>query len=116
MRIAGSFFLIIAVLAAGALGAETAAAKGSKTTVKVGNNFFDPEKKKIRKGTNVRFKWSGGGPVHNVTKKRGPAGKFASETTSSKGVNFSRRFKQRGTYRLLCTIHPSQMNLKLTVK
>ena len=114
MRRAAPIVLILALLSVSALGAQTATAK--KTKVTVGNNFFKPAKKTVRKGTKVRFKWTGGGPVHNVTKKRGPGGKFASRTTSSKGVNFSRKFKQRGTYRLLCTIHPSRMKLKLIVK
>lgn len=106
---------IIAVLAlAGSLavGVATAPAGKKSTKITVGNNFFDPTKKSIKKGTLVKFKWTGGAP-HNVTKTRGPGGKIASKTTSSSGVQFRKKFKQKGKYKFICTIHPE---MKLTLK
>lgn len=103
----------LALVALLALGGTASAAP--KTTVKLGDNFFEPAKKTIRRGTKVRFRWIGSNP-HNVTKKSGPGGRFASRTTSSDGVNFAKRFAKAGTYRLICTIHPSTMRLTLKVR
>ena len=106
--------LLGAVLLSGGAGAGTADV-AKRTQVKLGDNFFKPTSKSVKKGTRVRFKWTQGNR-HNVTLRKGPGKKFASKTTSAKGVNFSRKFKKRGTYKLRCTIHPTQMNLKLKVK
>jgi plastocyanin len=84
------------------------------TTVTVGDNFFSPSSKTVSAGTKVRFKWTGN-RRHNVTKKRGPGGFFASPTTKQDGVNFAKTFNKQGVYRLYCTIHPLEMKLKLTV-
>lgn len=104
---------IAALAALPALGGTAMAAP--KTTVKLGDNFFSPAKKTVRRGTKVRFKWTGDNP-HNVTKTRGPGGRFASRTTSRDGVNFAKRFKKRGVHRMICTIHPEEMRLKLVVR
>ena len=85
------------------------------TTVRLGDNFFAPSSKTVKRGAKVRFKWIGNRP-HNVKKKRGPGGGFKSRTTSRRGVNYAKRFTRRGTYRLICTIHPETMRLKLTVR
>jgi plastocyanin len=68
----------------------------------------------VAKGTKVKFNWTGNNS-HNVTKKRGPGGGFASPTTSSSGINFTKKFKKAGTYKLICTIHPDTMKMKLEV-
>jgi plastocyanin len=108
--------VLIAIAALAALPALGGVAQAApKTTVKLGDNFFKPKKKTIRRGTKVRFKWVGRNP-HNVTRTRGPGRRFASRTTSRRGVNFARRFKKRGTYLLVCTIHPTEMRLKLRVR
>ena len=102
-----------AVALASALGGTAGAAP--KTTVTLGDNFFAPSSKTISRGTKVRFKWVGS-RRHNVKKKSGPGGGFKSRTTKSRGVNFAKRFTKAGTYRLICTIHPDTMRLKLTVR
>lgn len=106
--------LTLAALAAvPALGGTAAAAP--KATVLLGDNFFKPARKTVRRGTKVRFRWIGGNP-HNVTKRRGPGRRFKSRTTRRRGVNFAKRFRRRGTYRLICTVHPREMRLKLRVR
>lgn len=107
--------ILVASAALAALLSLSGIAAAAPTTVKLGDNFFAPAKKTVRKGTKVRFKWIGDNP-HNVTKRRGPGRRFASRTTSARGVNFAKRFKKRGTYRLICTVHPEEMRLKLTVR
>lgn len=76
----------------------------AQATIRVGDDFFAPANRTVRRGTLVRFRWVGNRP-HNVTKRRGPGPRFKSRTTRARGVNFSRRFRQRGNYRLVCTIH-----------
>jgi plastocyanin len=85
------------------------------TTVTLGDNFFAPSSKTIARGVKVRFKWIGV-KRHNVKKRRGPGAGFKSRTTRARGVNYAKRFTKRGTYRLICTIHPETMRLKLTVR
>jgi hypothetical protein len=41
---------------------------------------------------------------------------FASERTSEPGVNFKKRFRKRGRYKLICTVHPDEMRLRLRVR
>jgi plastocyanin len=112
MRIRSSAALIAAVALIAVLG--TAGTAGAATTVTVGDNFFAPSSKTIAAGTKVRFNWTGDNR-HNVKKKKGPGAPFKSRTTSAGGVNFAKTFNLRGTYRLICTIHPEEMRLKLTV-
>ena len=51
-----------------------------------------------------------------MTKKSGPGRSFGSETTDDRGVNFAKKFKKRGNYKLICTIHAKDgMELKLKV-
>lgn len=96
--------LLTAVAATAILVASPGAlARGGKT-VKVGDNFFSPTKLSISDGTKVAFSWVGDNK-HNVTKKSGPGGSFASTTTARNGVQFSHKFKKAGTYKLICTIH-----------
>lgn len=102
---------LVAVLGLAALGA-TAAARDS-TTIKVGDDFFSPDRKTVSAGTKVRFKWVGS-DEHNVVKAKGPGGGFESGTTDARGVNFKKKFKKRGNYKIICTIH-DEMKLSLKV-
>lgn len=106
---------LTAIVALAALPAFGDAAQAAPTvTVKVGDFFFKPRHKTVRRGTKVRFKWIGNSR-HNVVKTRGPGRRFRSRTTSKRGVNFVKRFTKRGTYRLICTLHP-WMRMKLKVR
>ena len=110
---------ISAIVATGAIALVPAlggiATGAPKATVKLGDNFFSPTEKSVTAGTKVRFQWTGN-HRHNVTKSSGPGAAFASRTTRTDGVNFAKPFTKTGTYRLICTIHPTQMRLKLTVR
>jgi plastocyanin len=63
---------------------------------------------KIKKGTTVKWIWSDGQP-HNV---KGPG--FKSKTVTGKGKSYSHRFGSRGTFKIICQVHPTSM--KTTVK
>ncbi|HEY8082264.1 MAG TPA: plastocyanin/azurin family copper-binding protein [Solirubrobacterales bacterium] len=84
------------------------------TTIILGDNFFSPSAKTVSSGTKVRFKWTGN-RRHRVTKAKGPGGDFASEKTKVDGVNLVKTFNASGTYRIICSVHPSEMRLKITV-
>jgi plastocyanin len=105
----------IAVVTAVALVALAgiAGARGS-TSIKVGDDFFSPTSKTVSSGTKVKFKWIGE-DKHNVVKKKGPGGGFGSGLTDAPGVNFTKKFKKRGTYKLICTVH-EEMKMKLKVQ
>ena len=97
--------LTVAVLAG------TAGARGS--TVKVGDDFFSPTEKTVSAGTKVKFNWIGS-DKHNVVKAKGPGGDFASGTIKGSGVLFTHKFKKKGDYKLICTVHDG-MTMKLHV-
>ena len=105
--LAASLATALAVIVAGAGAADV-----SKRTVRLGDNFFDPDKISISSGTKVAFDWIGD-KKHDVTKLSGPGGGFASETTSSNGVNFTKKFSKSGKYKLVCSVHDE---MKMTVK
>ncbi|MET0306351.1 MAG: hypothetical protein ABW196_09005 [Solirubrobacterales bacterium] len=83
-------------------------------TITVGNNFLSPSSKTISAGTKLRFKWVGG-ITHHIVKREGPGGDIRSPETSSRGVNLAKVMRKTGTYRFVCTIHPTEMKLKLVV-
>ncbi len=93
--------LSVAVFAVSALAS-------SGKTVKVKDNFFGPRSLTVGKGTKVTWKWAGE-LRHNVVVHTGPS--FFSSKTQVRG-SFSHTFTARGTYHLVCTIHPS---MKMTV-
>ena len=100
----------IALLAVPLFGGTASAA-----TVSLGDNFFAPSSKTIGAGAKVSFNWTGR-RRHNVTKGSGPGAFFASTTTKRRGIHFAKRFNKRGTYRLYCSIHPTQMRMTLKVR
>jgi plastocyanin len=106
-RIAAVSLVPIAAAAAVAIPALGA----SKTTIKLGDNFFQPESKTVKKGTTVVWDWTGTAP-HNVTVVSGPQ-KFRS-TVQTSGT-YAHRMTKAGTYKIVCTIHPG-MDLTLKVR
>ena len=91
---------------------SVAAGRGAKT-VDVGDDFFDPVALKINKGTRVNFNWIGT-DEHDVVKVRGPGPFFQSGPITGSGVEYTRRFKKAGRYKLICSLH-EDMRMRLTV-
>jgi plastocyanin len=103
---------LFALLAALALvGALAVPALAATKTIALRDTFFSPKSTTVKKGTTVKWVWKGRLP-HNVTVTKGPV-KFHSRTFT-KG-SYSKKLSKRGTYRIVCTIHPG-MNLTLRVK
>ncbi|HWM64734.1 MAG TPA: plastocyanin/azurin family copper-binding protein, partial [Solirubrobacterales bacterium] len=69
----------------------------------------------VQRGAKVNFRWVGG-ELHHVVKSKGPGGEIKSPATAKRGVNLAKRFEKAGTYRFVCTFHPTEMRLKLTVR
>jgi len=113
----------VALLAA-AFAAVTASAsddapvqKAATKTITLGDNFFKPKAITIRKGTILRFVWgpnnTGTEVEHNVTGVRG--NKFPSTPdTTRPDTPFRKRFTRNSL--VVCTIHPTTMKLRVTVK
>lgn len=70
---------------------------GTKTTVR------------IAKGGTVKWVWSDG-QLHDV-KGRG----FRSHVLSGKGKSYSHRFTRRGSFTIICEIHPTSMKTVVKV-
>jgi plastocyanin len=88
--------VVVALLVAAAV-MIPAAQGASGATVKVVNNKFKPGNVKVRKGGKVTWKFKQG--RHNVV---GPG--FSSPIKRS--GKWSKRFKRKGTFKYVCTLHP----------
>ncbi|MEA2423804.1 MAG: hypothetical protein QOH13_214 [Thermoleophilaceae bacterium] len=88
---------LAAVVAAVAAASALAATKTVKWHVPTSSTV------KIAKGGTVKWVWTDGAP-HNV---KGPG--FASKTSGRKGFTYSHRFGKKGTFKIICQVHPSSM-------
>jgi plastocyanin len=87
--------------------AVTALASSGKT-VKVADSYYGPKTLTVGRGTRVTWKWTGV-LKHNVVVHTGPS--FFSSRTQVRGT-FTHVFTKKGTYALVCTVHPK---MKMTV-
>jgi plastocyanin len=87
--------------------AVTALASSGKT-VKVADNYYGPKTLTVGRGTKVTWRWTGV-LRHNVVVHTGPS--FFSSKTQV-GGSFTHTFTKKGTYALVCTVHPK---MKMTV-
>jgi plastocyanin len=115
MRSRNTIALIAIVAVAAVVAVSGLAQAAPKATITVGNNFLAPSSKTIGAGTKLRFKWAGG-VRHHIVKTEGPGGDIRSPATGKRGVNLAKVMSKRGTYRFVCTIHPTEMRLKLVVR
>jgi plastocyanin len=93
----------IAAISALALVLTASTARAATRSVVLRDIAFKPTTVKIHRGDRVRWRWDDGDTPHNVT-SRGST-RFKSSTTKSTGT-YVARFRRRGTYRYVCTIHP----------
>jgi plastocyanin len=103
---------LISITAIAAAIAVPALAAAPVKNVKVGPVFsFGPKSIKIKKGTKVVWKWTGGLP-HILAIKSGPV-KFHSKKQIS--GTYTHVFTVKGTYLLICRNHFAQ-GMKMTIK
>jgi plastocyanin len=90
------------------LSAAAAAPAGSATTKRVvlKDIEFTPATVSIRRGDSVRWVWRDPSVSHDVT-SRGRL-RFRSSATKLTGTH-TVRFRRKGTYRYVCTIHPNML-------
>lgn len=73
---------------------------------------YEADRVSLKRGST--FRWQFAGPSrHDVTLASGPVG-FASESLAQGSFRF--RFTKAGTYRLFCSLHPTQMTQIITVR
>jgi plastocyanin len=103
-------FVIVLTAVLAAVFAVSAVASSGKI-VNVGDNYYGPKTLTVGKGTKVTWKWVGV-LRHNVVVHTGPSS-FSSKT-QVRGA-YSHTFAKKGTYQLVCTIHP-KMKMSVVVK
>ena len=111
------------VVAVGALAGVGAARSTKPKIVQVldtNDGGFVPTDVRIRKRGKVRWEWGADFDNHNVTLTSAPRGvrksRFRSQTTSNPDYHFTKRFRKPGKYHFICTIHPTQMKMKVVVR
>ena len=109
MRPVSILKVVLIVALAVTLAVSVAAAATRNVGVKhKGNKWsFTPSTLTIKKGSTVKWKWSGK-TFHNVTSSG-----FHSKTSAK--LTFSHKFTKAGTYKVECTIHQS-LGQKMTIK
>jgi plastocyanin len=99
------------VLTAAVAGTTAPALAGATRMVSVRDNVFRPSSLTARAGDTVVWRWAGRAP-HNVRVSSGPQ-RFGSRI-QTRG-SYRRTVRRRGTYRIVCTIHPG-MRMTLRVR
>jgi plastocyanin len=103
--------------AAGEARAKPKAGKAKKVTVGIHDNYYEPAKLKVAKGTTVVWKWPVvTGDSHDVTLEKGPKGvkKFQSPVAAA-AFSYRRKLTVPGTYDILCTLH-EEMRMRIVVR
>jgi plastocyanin len=117
----------VALLAASLIGGSAALAKApakksKPVAVSVADFYFGPNNVTIKKGGSVKWNWA---PTnvepHDVHLKSAPKGlknkgSYSTKTTAVTNAHFQKTFETPGTYKFICTIHPTLMKLTVTVK
>jgi plastocyanin len=115
-------FSVIAVALQGVTATAAQAPKKPPVKVTVNDFFFAPASVAIRKGRAVKWIWSSTNTYpHDVHLKKGPPnlknkGRYSTKTTAVTEASFQRTFETPGTYKFICTVHPDEMRMTLTVK
>jgi len=120
-----SLTVAIGLTALALMGVTAASARApQKPAVKVTVNdfYFAPTAVTIKKGRAVKWVWSSTNTYpHDVHLKKGPAnlkqkGSYSTKTTAVTGAHFQKTFETPGAYKYICTIHPDEMRMTITVK
>ncbi len=91
---------LVLTASTGAKPSPSASSSAARATVKIKGFKFKPPTLRIRRGTRVVFVNRDGAP-HTATRR----GSFDTGTLR-RGQKAAVRFRKRGTYRYICTIHP----------
>ena len=105
--------IALSLLAAGAL-VVPAATTAATPTILVKDDFFKPKSLTVKKDTKVRWVWKGSN-AHNVKLTHKRTGKVVKSKFKTKG-DFAYTFTRRGTWKMLCEVHPITMTGKVVVE
>jgi plastocyanin len=121
--------LVIAVAMLALSGAVATAATAPATEarakpkeVSVADFYFGPEKLTLKAGQSVNWVWAESNTYpHDVHLKSGPKSlkekkSYSTKTTAVTNAEFEKKFTTPGTYKFICTIHPTQMHMTIVVK
>ena len=117
--------MVVALALSGAVAAAAKAPSQSKSKpkeVSVADFYFGPEKITLKKGQSINWVWAEGNTYpHDVHLKSGPKGlkekkSYSTKTTAVTDAEFEKTFTTPGTYKFICTIHPTQMHMTIVVK
>jgi plastocyanin len=115
--------LVAAVVLLGVTAAPAQPAQRQRPAIVTVNDFFfGPSSVTIRAGRTVKWVWSETNTYpHDVHLKQGPKNlkdraSYSTRTSAVTGATFKKAFERTGTYRYICTIHPTLMKLTVTVK
>jgi len=116
--------VVVAALAllGAAAGPAPAKAPAKPSIVTVNDFYFGPDAVAIKAGRSVRWVWSAQNDYpHSVHLKKGPKGlkergSYSTRTTAVANAHFQHAFPTPGTYKFICTIHPTLMKLTVTVR
>jgi plastocyanin len=122
--VSAAVLAVCAALAVALIGAAAAPAKPKPKPkiVTVNDFYFGPNSVTVKKGQAVKWVWSELNTYpHDVHLKKGPKnlkkkGTYSTKTTAVTGAQFKVTFNTPGTYKYICTIHPTEMKLTVTVK
>jgi len=113
---------IVAVCAFAAVTAVPSAAqvtphrKARAGTVTVANNYFTPTTIRVRRTHVVTWRWVGGSPHNVIGLNTGGRPMFKSRTSALRGYHYSHRFRHRGVFTVICSIHPKTMRMYVRVR
>jgi plastocyanin len=113
---------VLALSGAAATAAKAPPKKGKPKEVTVADFYFSPEKLTIKKGQSVLWVWAESNTYpHDVHLKSGPKGlknkaSYSTKTTAVTDAEFEKEFTTPGTYKFICTIHPTMMHMTIVVK
>jgi plastocyanin len=98
--------------------AAAAAAPSKGKVVKVGDYFLRPGRLTVAPGTKITWRWpKSPGDQHDVKLTKGPKGvkRFHSELAAS-DYSFRRTLRKKGSYTVICTLHPDSMRQRIKVE
>lgn len=114
--------LVACLILAGAAEPARAAKAAKPKVVEVADFFFAPSAVTIRREGKVKWVWAATNvESHDVHLKQGPKGlkkkgTYSTKTTAVTNATFVKAFPTPGSYRFICTIHPTKMKMTVTVK
>jgi plastocyanin len=115
-------FALSGAVATAANAPSSPKSKPKPKEVSVADFYFGPEKITLKKGQSINWVWAEGNTYpHDVHLKSGPKGlkgkaTYSTKTTAVTDAEFEKTFTTPGTYKFICTIHPTQMHMTVVVK